>query len=317
MLKGNTETDMEGDQGMQSSMTPANPASARIHPATDVGLVALTVSDLERSLAFYTDVMGFALLRKDAGEAVLGAGDVPLLALRELPGAPHAPQSATGLYHFAILVPSRADLGRWLRHWLVLGLPLPGQGDHLVSEALYFSDPEGNGIEVYRDRPRAEWRWANGQVQMATDPVDIRGLLAEAEAEGKPWEGMPSGTKIGHMHLQIGDVERARAFYADLLGFDVVAQMPSALFVSAGGYHHHIGMNTWHSRGRGPAPEGSAGLRYFTLRLPDVDAVAAVVARLDAAGIPHHEESGGAAFDDPWRNRIVFTVGTMLPDKAR
>jgi catechol 2,3-dioxygenase len=293
---------------MQSSTTASNPSSARIHPATDVGLVALTVSDLARSLVFYTDVMGFALLHKDVGQAVLGAGNTPLLALCEVPGAPHAPRSATGLYHFAILVPSRADLGRWLRHWLELGLPMPGQGDHLVSEALYLSDPEGNGIEVYRDRPRAEWTWANGQVQMAVDPVDIAGLLAEAEAEGKPWEGMPVGTKIGHMHLQIGDVEPARAFYADLLGFDVVAQMPSALFVSAGGYHHHIGMNTWHSRGQGPAPEGSAGLRYFTLRQPDADAIATVVARLDAAGIPHHEESGGVAFDDPWRNRIVLTT---------
>ncbi len=284
--------------------------SARIHPATDVGLVALTVADLARSLAFYTDVMGFAVLRRDTGQAVLGVGNTPLLALRELPGAPHAPRSATGLYHFAILVPTRADLGRWLRHWLGLGWPMPGQGDHLVSEALYLSDPEGNGIEVYRDRPRAEWTWANGQIQMAVDPVDVEGVLAEAEAEGKPWDGLPAGTKIGHMHLQIGDVEPARAFYADLLGFDVVAQMPSALFVSAGGYHHHIGMNTWHSRGRGPAPDGSAGLRYFTLRLPDAGALAVVLARLDAAGIPHREESGGVAFDDPWRNQIVLTTGS-------
>jgi len=299
---------------MQSSTAPSK---ARIHPATDVGLVALTVADLARSLAFYTDVMGFAPLRQDAGEAVLGAGNTPLLALRELPGAPHAPRSATGLYHFAILAPSRADLGRWLRHWLELGLPMPGQGDHLVSEALYLSDPEGNGIEVYRDRPRAEWTWANGHVQMAVDPVDIEGLLAEAEADPRAWEGLPDGAKIGHMHLQIGDVERARAFYVDLLEFDIVAQMPSALFVSAGGYHHHVGMNTWHSRGQGPAPEGSAGLRYFTLRLPDADAIAAVVARLDAAGNPHQEESGGVAFDDPWRNRIVLVIGATPPAEAR
>jgi catechol 2,3-dioxygenase len=299
---------------MQSATSPS---SASIHPATDVGLVALTVANLDRSLAFYTDVMGFAALRGDAGEAVLGAGNAPLLALREAPGAPHAPQSATGLYHFAILVPTRADLGRWLRHWLELGLPLPGQGDHLVSEALYISDPEGNGIEIYRDRPRETWTWANGQVRMAVDPVDTEGMLAEAEAEGKPWGGLPEGTKIGHMHLQIGDVPRAEAFYAGVLGFDVVAHMPSALFVSAGGYHHHIGMNTWHSRGRGPAPEGSAGLRYFTLRLPDADAIDAVLARLDAAGVPHRKESEGVAVEDPWRNQIMLTTGGMLLDEIR
>jgi catechol 2,3-dioxygenase len=285
---------------------------ARIHPAADVGLVALTVADLDRELAFYTDVMGFALLRQEAAEAgreaVLGAVSAPLLVLREARGAAHAPRSATGLYHFAILVPTRADLGRWLRHWLELGLPLPGQGDHLVSEALYLNDPEGNGIEIYRDRPRERWTWENGQVRMATDPVDIEGVLAEAQAEGKPFEGLPAGTKIGHIHLQIGDIAPAEAFYHGILGFDVVAQLPSALFVSAGGYHHHIGMNTWHSRGRGPAPEGSAGLRHFTLRLPDAAAIAAVVARLDAAGIAHRVEDGGVAFEDPWRNRILLTT---------
>jgi catechol 2,3-dioxygenase len=287
-------------------------SSARIHPATDVGVVALTVADLARSLAFYTETMGFAVLRREKGpsgdEAVLGAGNTLLLVLRERPGAPHPPRSATGLYHFAILVPTRADLGRWLGHWLELGLPMPGQGDHLVSEALYLNDPEGNGIEIYRDRPREQWTWQDGQVRMATDPVDIRGLLEEARAEGKPWDGLLDGTKIGHIHLQIGDVSPAEQFYAGILGFDVVAKMPSALFVSAGGYHHHIGMNTWHSRGRGPAPEGSAGLRHFTLRLPDAAPIAAVVARLDAAGIPHREEEGGVVFEDPWRNQIVLSA---------
>ncbi len=183
-------------------------------------------------------------------------------------------------------MPTRADLGRWLRHWLELGLPLPGQGDHLVSEALYLSDPDENGIEIYRDRPRDEWTWADGKVRMGTGPVDIRGLLTDAEQAGEPWAGLPEGTHLGHIHLQVSDIARSEAFYHDLLGFDIVAQMPTALFISAGGYHHHIGMNTWHSRGATPAPADMVGLRFFTVDLPDAEALAAVVGRLEAAGIP-------------------------------
>ncbi|MGZ6390809.1 MAG: VOC family protein, partial [Ktedonobacterales bacterium] len=212
-------------------------------------------------------------------------------------------------YHFAILVPTRADLGRWLQHWLELGLPLPGQGDHLVSEALYLSDPDGNGIEIYRDRPRSEWRWVNGTVQMAVDPVDIRGVLEEAQREGQPWTGMAPGTRLGHMHLQVGDIPQAEAFYHDVLGFDITARMPSALFVSAGGYHHHIGMNTWHSRGAGPAPDGFAGLRFFTIESPTEEARANLVARARAADRDAREHDGVVAIDDPWNNTILLTVG--------
>jgi catechol 2,3-dioxygenase len=274
-------------------------------------MLSLTVADLERSLIFYREALGFELIRKEAGEATLGAGGTPLLHLSEQHGAhpwPRDRQSYTGLYHFAILVPTRSDLGRWLRHWLELGFPLPGQGDHLVSEALYLEDPDGNGIEVYRDRPRDEWPRVNGQIQMASDPVDIRGLLADAAASGESWAGMPSGTRIGHMHLQVADIGRAEEFYHNLLGFDVIFRMPSALFVSAGGYHHHIGMNTWHSRGAGPAPEGSAGLRYFTVTLPDDNAVAPILARLDAAAVPYRHEDGSVYVEDPWRNQIQLVT---------
>jgi catechol 2,3-dioxygenase len=185
-----------------------------------------------------------------------------------------------------------------------LGFPLPGQGDHLVSEALYLEDPDGNGIEVYRDRPRDEWPRVNGQIQMASDPVDIRGLLADAAASGEPWNGMPAGTRIGHMHLQVADIPKSEEFYHGVLGFDVIFRMPSALFISAGGYHHHIGMNTWHSRGAGPAPEGTAGLRYFTITLPDDNAIAPILARLDAAGVSYRHQDGCVYVDDPWRNHI-------------
>lgn len=289
-------------------------SSPSIHPATQIGPAALTVADLDRSLAFYTDALGMALLERNGQRAILGAGTTPLLLLTEQPDAkPFPGYGATGLYHFAVLLPSRADLGRWLRHWLELGLPMPGQGDHLVSEALYLSDLDGNGIEIYRDRPRAEWTWDDGRVRMATDPVDIRGLLELAEAEGQPFEGMPQGTRLGHIHLQASDIAAARRFYHDILGFDVTAQLPGALFVSAGGYHHHLGLNTWQSRGAGPAPEGTAGLRFFTIELPNAAALEAVVARLDAAGIPYEREAGAGAVivRDPFANRVTLRAGAV------
>lgn len=290
--------------------------AARIDPTTQVGLLALSVADLNRSLAFYTDTFGFALLDRAAPHATLGVAGTPLLLLTEVPGArpfPHDRYGYTGLYHFAVLVPSRADLGRWLRHWLEVGNALPGQGDHLVSEALYITDPDGNGIEVYRDRPRAEWQWDHGSVRMSADPVDIQGLLDAAAGTSDPWTGLAPGTRLGHMHLQVGDIPQAAAFYHDVLGFDITAAMPTALFVSAGGYHHHIGMNIWHSRGAGPAPAGVAGLRFFSLELPDVQAIAAVVARLSAAGVAVTRSANGelATFEDPWKNVIILRKGAV------
>ncbi|HZS93187.1 MAG TPA: VOC family protein [Chloroflexota bacterium] len=285
--------------------------STSIHPDTEVGLLSLSVADLTRSIDFYTGVIGLRLLRRDESSAVLGAGEKPLLILVEQSGAsewPRGGRSHTGLYHFAILVPTRADLGRWARHYLEMGLPL-GQGDHLVSEALYLEDPDGHGIEVYRDRPRAEWQWENGRVRMAADPVDIAGMIAEADREGKPFEGLPEGTKLGHMHLQVGDIAEAARFYHDILGFDIVAQMPSAIFISAGGYHHHIGMNTWHSLGAGPAPAGSVNLRFFTVDLPNEDARNAVIDRLTAANVPFQRIGDVVAVRDPWSNTILLHVG--------
>ena len=284
-----------------------------IDPATQVGLISLTVADLPRSLDFYTRGIGFEVLHEDGPAAVLGAAGASLLLLTEHAGARPWPRDRygyTGLYHFAILMPARADLGRWLWHWLESDYPMPGQGDHLVSEALYLSDPDGNGIEIYRDRPRSEWRWIDGQVQMATDPVDIRGLLAEADLTGRPWEGLPAGTRLGHIHLQVGDIPQAETFYHDILGFDIIAKMPSALFISAGGYHHHIGMNTWHSRGASPAPAGTAGLRFVSIELPSEEARAQVVERVAAAGVAYGEQAGVVSVEDPWRNTILLQIGS-------
>jgi catechol 2,3-dioxygenase len=299
-----------------TAIAPSTSATS-IDPGTQVGVVALTVANLERSLDYYTQALGFAVLRRSASDAVLGTEGNPLLLLTEQPDVrPWPVDGVTGLYHFAILLPSRADLGRWLRHYLALGHPLPGQGDHLVSEALYLRDPDGHGIEVYRDRPRSEWRWRNGQVQMAADPVDLRGLLAEADRAGEPWTGLPRGTRLGHIHLQVGDIAQAKAFYHDALGFDVVAAMPSALFVSAGGYHHHLGLNTWHSEGSEPAPAEVARLRLFTLELPSDEAQAAVIVRVTEAGLAHERLGKVVAVRDPWQNTILLHVGALSEAEA-
>jgi catechol 2,3-dioxygenase len=302
----------------QSTDQAAGRAVTSIDPATEVGVLSLAVSDLARSVAFYTDAIGLALLDQDGSMASLGIAGAPLLTLTERTGArpwPREQSSYTGLYHFAILLPTRADLGRWVRHWLELGLPL-GQGDHIVSEALYLSDPDENGIEVYRDRPREGWQWSNGRVRMGGGPVDIRGLLTEAEQEGRPWAGMPAGTHLGHIHLQVGDIARAAAFYHDILGFDIVAEMPTALFVSAGGYHHHIGMNVWHSKGATPAPADMVGLRYYTIDFPTEAARQAVLDRIAGAGIPSTKTGDVVAIQDPWQNTILLQVGPARDAQA-
>lgn len=294
------------------SVLDHQPLTTAIAPATQLGLVALTVADLDRSIAFYTQALGFTTLERAEARAILGVAGTPLLALDEKPGAlPFPVDGVTGLYHFAILVPTRADLGRWLRNYLARGYELPGQGDHLVSEALYIRDPDFHGIEVYRDRPRSEWRWVNGQVRMGTGPVDIRGVLADADREGAPWSGFAAGTRLGHIHLQVGGIQEANAFYHGLLGFDIVAQMPMALFISAGGYHHHIGLNTWHSQGAGPAGPDIAQLKAFTVDLPSEEARAAVIHRLERAGVPTQPVAGTIAVRDPWHNVVLLQVGEL------
>jgi catechol 2,3-dioxygenase len=290
-------------------MVSTHPASAlgrtSIHPDANVnGPVSLSVADLDRSLWFYTEPIGLAILERSGGEATLGVPGNPLLHLVAQPGAAPWTEYSTGLYHFAILLPTRADLGRWIRNWYAHGMPEFGQGDHLVSEALYLRDPDGHGIEIYRDRPRAEWGWENGRVKMASLPVDVPGLLAEADRSGVSWSGAPAGTTMGHVHLQVGDIARARAFYSDVIGFDVVAEMPTALFVSAGGYHHHLGMNVWHSRGASPADANVAQLRSYTIVLPNEEALADVVSRLNAAGYPTEKADGITLVRDPWSNLI-------------
>jgi catechol 2,3-dioxygenase len=293
-----------------STEQQATSTTTSIHPGTHIGLVTLRVADLERSRSFYEGILAFQPIKQESGRVVLGGQDKkPLLELIEVPGAAPQPRRATGLYHVAILFPTRADLGRELLRVARAGVQI-GQGDHLVSEALYISDPDDNGLELYRDRPRSEWHWTNGMVEMATDPVDIRGLIAEGERDAEPWEVVPAGTRVGHIHLQVGDIKEAREFYQTILGFDITADLSQhgALFVSAGGYHHHIGLNTWHSRGAKPTPEDAAGLQTFVIAIPSREGLQEVKQRLIANQVPFEEEDDLIRVDDPWSNHIILSV---------
>jgi catechol 2,3-dioxygenase len=283
--------------------------SFSIDANTSVGPPALTVADLQRSERFYSDVLGMRVLGRGDGTLTLTADDAtPLLELTELPGARPKPARATGLYHFAVLVPSRLDLARSLRRLAEMRYPLTGASDHLVSEALYLDDPDGNGIEIYRDRPRAEWPHLNGQLQMAVDPLDIDGILGELEHDDRPWNGLDPQTRMGHMHLHVANLRQAEEFYCGVLGFDVMVRYgPSALFVSAGGYHHHLGLNTWAGVGAPPPPEGSAGLRWFAVRLPNAEALDQIVARVHAADLATEPIDAGLLLRDPSGNGVVLT----------
>ena len=230
---------------------------------TRIGRVDLTVRDLEGELRFYRDALGLRVLRQEDGHAELGA-DAPIVGLHADPAVPPRPRVASGLYHMAILLPTRAALGGLLRRLAPLRV-LEGASDHAVSEALYLSDPEGNGIEVYADRPRASWPREGDGIGMTTQPMDVDGVLAEA---AEPLQEMPAGTRMGHVHLQVGDVPAAEAWYRDL-GFDVTARYgPQASFLSAGGYHHHVAVNSWSSRGAPPARGDELGLRSYTIEVP-------------------------------------------------
>jgi catechol 2,3-dioxygenase len=284
-------------------------ADYSIDPATHVGAVHLTVADLDRSLAFYTEILGLRAERHEGDATLSAAGQTPLLVLEHRPGAPLRSPRTTGLYHFALVVPSRHALARALAHLAETRYPLQGAADHLVSEALYLADPEDNGIEIYRDRPRDEWPRIGGQLRMATDPIDIEGIMAELTDAEEPWLGFDPGTVMGHIHLQVADISTAERFYVDVLGFDLITHFGnSASFVSAGGYHHHIGLNTWASRGASPPPPGSTGLSRYVIALPTADALGAVTARLRDAAIATTEEDGAIVAADPFGNIIALQV---------
>lgn len=270
-----------------------------------IGPVRLTVSDLDKLSQFYTDIIGFKLHRQEANVAYLGVDDEDLLILVEDISAPRV-RRTTGLYHFAILTPSRVALAHSLQRLIETKTVLQGFADHSVSEAIYLADPDGNGIEIYRDRPRQEWRYQNGVVQMSTDPIDIDGILAELDG-GYQWEGLQSGTIIGHIHLHVNNLDLAYHFYCELLGFDEVLRYgPSALFISFDGYHHHIGLNTWAGEGAPPPPLGAQGLYDYGIHMPDEARLQAALARLQAENIQIEERETGYALRDNAQNGIFL-----------
>jgi catechol 2,3-dioxygenase len=286
-----------------------------IDPALRIGSVALAVSDLSRSADFYERVLGLPVISREADSALLGPDrEHPLLALTALADPTPTPPGSTGLFHVAWLHPSRAALAETVRRVVTGRWPIDGASDHGVSEALYLSDPDGLGIEIYVDRPRELWdRPADGHgVKMVTLPLDLDSLLAEGSAEATA--AMPADTAIGHLHLKVSDVPRAVAFYRDALGLDEQARLPSAGFLSAGGYHHHIGLNSWQSWGGRPAPDSAPGLRQVKFELSDVEALSALERRLAGAGnepggdaSPVRESERRLAVHDPDGHALVFS----------
>lgn len=320
---GTTSHDMFGAERGAQPATPGSygvaPPGYRLPPTTRLGGVRLQVADLARALAYYEGVLGFRTLSRDNGRATLGAhgggieGAPALIALVERPGArAMVSRGRLGLYHVAILLPDRASLGRFVRHLASVGVRA-GAGDHLVSEAFYLSDPDGLGIEVYADRPRSTWERIGRELVMATDPVDVVGLVGAAG--DTPWTGMPAGTTIGHVHLHVADLADAAAFYGDGLGFDrTVWRYPGALFLGAGGYHHHVGTNTWAGPGAHPPRRDDARLLAWTIELPDVVDVRAAAESLARGGYATEWGGGGEVVaTDPWGTEVrVRAPGSMM-----
>jgi catechol 2,3-dioxygenase len=280
------------------------PAAGVLSPLTTVGAVRLTVSDLDRSIDYYTRSVGLDLLDRAGRLAFFGARSTVLLVLVEEP-ASRGRGRHTGLYHFALLLPERPDLARWLAHAARDRVPLVGLSDHFVSEALYLSDPDGHGIEIYWDRPRAGWE---GQVaRMTTLRLDVENLLGElADPATEPFDGLPGGTRMGHVHLKVAAIEPTIAFYRDVVGFDLMAQLGGqAAFLSAGGYHHHLGSNTWESAGCPPPPVGVTRLLHATLVVPDAAERDRVLGRVSDSGQTPVDTPDGPLFLDPSGNALV------------
>ena len=277
-------------------------------PHMFVGQLELKVINIERSLAFYQNAIGFQILEQSSKKAVLTAdGQTPLLTIEQPENVKKKQPNTTGLYHFAILLPARSDLAKVLRHFIQIGYPLHGGSDHLVSEALYLADPDGNGIEIYADRPSSTWNWKNGEVVMATEPLNVESLLAEGK--GESWEGLPADSLIGHIHLHVSDLQKAEEFYIKGLGFHVVNRYGrQALFISTGGYHHHIGLNTWNGAGAPMPPENSAGLKWFSLVLPTEEARNKIIERLQKIRASVKEENGVYMTKDPSGHLIQLFV---------
>ena len=302
-LAGGTRPANADTNAMTETTTPSYALTRPAH----VGAAHLTVADLPQVSAFYQSMLGMTVLDKSMSGHILGAGRTPLLTLTTRGDARPAPRTAAGLFHNAFLMPGRTELARWLRHAAHNNVALDGASDHLVSEAIYLSDPEGNGIEIYADRNPQDWTFHDdGTVEMATNRLDLQALYDSAPAT--PWEGMAEGSAIGHIHLQVGNIPEANAFYRDVLGLKVMATYPGASFFATGGYHHHVAANIWNSRGAMARAPAMTGLSDYTLRFNDEAALKATLASLEAHGIEAAGENGVWSLQDPWGIGLKLTA---------
>jgi catechol 2,3-dioxygenase len=284
------------------SATPTFASRTPLH----IGAVGLKVRDLDRLTAFYRDVLGVSVLDRSKDASTLGTDGVPLVHLESAPDAkPDDPRTA-GLYHTAFLMPTRPDLARWILHVARNKVPLTGASDHGVSEAFYLDDPEGNGMEVYCDRPRESWQWSGDELKMITDPLDIEDIVREVPPTAT-YPAAPGGLRIGHVHLRVGDVARAETFYRGALGLDVTRRRHGATFMSSGRYHHHVAGNVWHSAGAGARDDNRAGLSWFSLEAADTGAFETAKGRLVQAGIALTATAEGIETADPWGTRLRIT----------
>ena len=269
-----------------------------------IGQVRLKVRDLDAVADFYRDVLGLTVMAREERKAILGTGRTPLLTLEADPALAPGDRRQAGLFHTAFLMPTRADLARWLGHVAEARVRLHGASDHIVSEAIYLADPEGNGIEVYADRPVARWHDSAGNIYMTTEPLDVQDLVAAGE--GTRWSGFPENGSIGHVHLQVGGTTAADHFYRDVVGFDIASDYPGASFYGSGGYHHQLAGNIWNSRGAGQRPQNMAGLAGVEIVVRDAADIAAIAARAAEAGIEASRDGDATTLRDPWGTAITL-----------
>jgi catechol 2,3-dioxygenase len=273
-----------------------------------MGAVSLTVSDLNHSIDFYQKHIGLRLQERSNGTAILGAGNTPLVKLQQLPHALRT-RGVTGLYHFALLLPSRLELAKNLTHFINLQTPITGVADHIVSEAIYLNDPDGHGIEIYRDRPRQKWYDQEGKLLTDTKQLDIEGLLGELDGNKTPFDGLPDSTVMGHMHLHVSNIPDAENFYLGIIGLNKppsTINLPSASFLSVGGYHHHLAVNTWAGVGAPPPPQEAACLLNYEILFPNQESLNTVLQRLEASYIEAQHTDLGWLVRDPSQNAILL-----------
>jgi catechol 2,3-dioxygenase len=276
-----------------------------------IGTVGIIVRDIDRLVSYYCNLLGLSVQERTDEYAKLGAGGVTLLELNHNPDAmPDDPREA-GLYHTAFLMPTRTDLARWILHVAKARIPISGASDHDVSEAIYLDDPEGNGVEVYSDRPSESWRRNDKEIFQKTDPLDVEAIIREVDPATAPqYLEAPRGLQVGHIHLRVGNTSEAERFYCDVIGFDVTRRRTGATFVSSGGYHHHVGANVWHSNGANKRDSNRAGLGWFSLEFIGEDAKDAFKRRFEEAGNPVTLVGGGFQVEDPWGTKIRFGLVT-------